>query len=108
VWLPPCRKKGVVLTQLAQAVVIAVLIGCVFMQIGTSQASAVRRQPVLFFCVINQGIFAALVSQRGSTDALQCMACVLQAITAATVFWMLILAALNWTFKCGPHCMWCR
>jgi ATP-binding cassette subfamily G (WHITE) protein 2 len=33
----------------------------VLLQIGTNQSSAVRRQPVLFFCVINQGIFAALV-----------------------------------------------
>lgn len=37
-------------------------------QIGTTQSSAVRRQPVLFFCVINQGIFAALVS-----SSKQCM-----------------------------------
>lgn len=54
-----------VLTQLVQAVVIAVLIGSVFFDIGTSQASVVRRQPVLFFCVINQGVFAALVSTPG-------------------------------------------
>lgn len=36
-----------------------------WLQIGTDQRSAVRRQPVLFFCVINQGIFAALVSIMG-------------------------------------------
>jgi hypothetical protein len=34
-------------------------------QIGTTQSSVVRRQPVLFFCVINQGIFAALVRVGG-------------------------------------------
>lgn len=28
--------------------------GTVFLQIGTDQKSVVRRQPVLFFCVINQ------------------------------------------------------
>jgi len=39
----------------------AVLIGTAFLQIGTTQRSTVRRQPVLFFCVINQGIFAALI-----------------------------------------------
>lgn len=60
-----CRKRSVVLTQLVQAVVMAVLIGSVFLHIGTSQASVVRRQPVLFFCVINQGVFAALVSTPG-------------------------------------------
>jgi hypothetical protein len=70
-----CRKKDVVLTQLLQSIIIAVLIGTVFMQIGTTQSSVVRRQPVLFFCVINQGIFAALVSTStsyghvGSADA---------------------------------------
>jgi hypothetical protein len=58
----------VVLTQLVQAVVIAVLIGSVFLHIGTTQASVVRRQPVLFFCVINQGVFAALVSAQGSEN----------------------------------------
>lgn len=48
------RKKGMLFTQLIQSVVIAVLIGTVFLQIGTSQTSTVRRQPVLFFCVVNQ------------------------------------------------------
>ncbi|KAI8477255.1 MAG: P-loop containing nucleoside triphosphate hydrolase protein [Monoraphidium minutum] len=54
------RRRNVLLTQLAQSVVMAVLIGTVFLHIGTSQASARMRQPVLFFCVINQGMFGAL------------------------------------------------
>ena len=37
-----------------QNVVMAVLIGTVFLQIGTTQASATRRLPVIFFWVINQ------------------------------------------------------
>jgi hypothetical protein len=47
---------------LLQNIVMGVLIGTVFLQIGTSQSSTTRRQPVLFFCVINQGIFSALVT----------------------------------------------
>jgi hypothetical protein len=48
------RQRGVHITQLVQAIIIAVLVGTVFLQIGTTQSSVVRRQPVLFFCVINQ------------------------------------------------------
>jgi hypothetical protein len=48
------RQRGLHITQLGQAIVIAVLVGTVFLQIGTTQSSVVRRQPVLFFCVINQ------------------------------------------------------
>ncbi len=33
-----------------------------FLQIGTGQSSTTRCQPVLFFCAINQGVFAALVT----------------------------------------------
>ncbi|KIY98214.1 hypothetical protein MNEG_9748 [Monoraphidium neglectum] len=54
------RQRDVLLTQLAQSVAMAVLIGTVFLQIGTNQTSTTRRQPVLFFCVINQGMFGAL------------------------------------------------
>lgn len=54
------RQRGVLLTQLAQSVTMAVLIGTVFLQIGDTQTSTTRRQPVLFFCVINQGMFGAL------------------------------------------------
>jgi ATP-binding cassette subfamily G (WHITE) protein 2 len=38
----------------------ATLIGGVFFQIGTTQASIAKRLPVLFFCCINQGIFGAM------------------------------------------------
>lgn len=54
------RKKNVLITQLLQSVLMALLIGGVFFQIGDTQSSTVRRQPVLFFCVINQGVFGAL------------------------------------------------
>ena len=54
------RKKNVVITQLIQSMMCALLIGGVFFQIGNGQKSTVRRQPVLFFCVINQGVFGAL------------------------------------------------
>ncbi|GLC55425.1 hypothetical protein PLESTB_000985900 [Pleodorina starrii] len=48
------RKRNTTLVLLAQTVVMAVLIGTVFLRIGTSQSSVTRRQPVLFFTVINQ------------------------------------------------------
>jgi ATP-binding cassette subfamily G (WHITE) protein 2 len=56
------RSRTTLLLQLLQTVVMAVLIGTVFLQIGTSQTSVVRRLPLLFFCVINQGIFGALLA----------------------------------------------
>ncbi|KAG2438719.1 hypothetical protein HXX76_005264 [Chlamydomonas incerta] len=55
------RKRSTTLVLLLQTIIIAVLIGTVFLQIGTDQKSVVRRQPVLFFCVINQGMFGALI-----------------------------------------------
>ena len=48
------RKRGMLMTQLVQSIIIAILIGTVFLQIGTSQTSTTRRQPVLFFCAVNQ------------------------------------------------------
>jgi ATP-binding cassette subfamily G (WHITE) protein 2 len=39
----------------------AVLVGTVFLQIGNDQLSVVKRTPVLFFCVVNQGVFGALM-----------------------------------------------
>eukprot|EP00245_Coleochaete_scutata_P004681 TRINITY_DN1751_c0_g1_i1.p1 TRINITY_DN1751_c0_g1~~TRINITY_DN1751_c0_g1_i1.p1 ORF type:complete len:601 (+),score=90.96 TRINITY_DN1751_c0_g1_i1:314-2116(+) len=54
------RKPWLIVTQLAQNIITAVLIGTVFLEIGHSQSSVTRRQPVLFFCVINQGMFGAL------------------------------------------------
>ena len=48
------RQRGVHITQLLQTIVMAVLVGTVFLQIGTTESSVVRRQPLLFFCVVNQ------------------------------------------------------
>eukprot|EP01126_Amoeba_proteus_P060968 TRINITY_DN8131_c0_g1_i21.p1 TRINITY_DN8131_c0_g1~~TRINITY_DN8131_c0_g1_i21.p1 ORF type:complete len:289 (-),score=55.51 TRINITY_DN8131_c0_g1_i21:12-878(-) len=55
------RKWDVFVVQLVQAVLIAILIGTVFLKIGISQASVTTRQAVLFFCCINQGVFGALI-----------------------------------------------
>ena len=55
------RKRSLLVTQMLQTIVMAVLIGTVFLRIGTSETSIVRRQPVLFFCCINQGMFGALM-----------------------------------------------
>jgi hypothetical protein len=38
-----------------------VLIGTVFLHIGNTQRSIVRREPALFFCAVNQGVFGALM-----------------------------------------------
>ncbi|GIL62773.1 hypothetical protein Vafri_16946 [Volvox africanus] len=55
------RKRNATYVLLAQTVIMAILIGTVFLRIGTSQSSVTRRQPVLFFTVINQGMFGALI-----------------------------------------------
>lgn len=55
------RNRKMWLSQIIQTIIIAVLIGTVFLQIGRGQPSATRRQPVLFFCVVNQGVFGALI-----------------------------------------------
>ncbi|KAJ3207202.1 hypothetical protein HDU67_007611 [Dinochytrium kinnereticum] len=55
------RGISVIITQVVQSIIMGVLIGAAFLQIGNGQSSMVRRMPVLFFCVINQGIFGALV-----------------------------------------------
>lgn len=56
------RARLAIFLQLLQAIVMGVLIGTVFLEIGTDQTSTTKRQPVLFFCVINQGIFGALLA----------------------------------------------
>lgn len=38
-----------------------VAVGTAFLHIGDTERSTVRRQPVLFFCVVNQGVFSSLV-----------------------------------------------
>jgi ATP-binding cassette, subfamily G (WHITE), member 2 len=55
------RQLGVFITSMIQTVIISILIGTVFLQIGTGQKSVVRREPALFFCAVNQGIFGALM-----------------------------------------------
>jgi len=56
------RKRDIIAVLMAQSVVMAILIGTVFLKIGTGQDSIVRRAPVLFFCCINQGIFGSLLT----------------------------------------------
>ena len=55
------RQKSIIITSLSQTIVIGILIGLVYLKIGTSQTSIVRREPSLFFCAVNQGIFGALM-----------------------------------------------
>lgn len=56
------RKRNLLWVLYGQSVVIAILIGTVFLQIGTFQDSIRRRNALLFFCCINQGTFAALMT----------------------------------------------
>lgn len=55
------RQLRIFITSIIQTIIMAILIGTVFLRIGNTQASVVRREPVLFFCAINQGIFGALM-----------------------------------------------
>jgi ATP-binding cassette subfamily G (WHITE) protein 2 len=54
------RKVYIIISSLIQTVIMGILIGTVFLKIGIGQTSIVRREPVLFFCCINQGVFGAL------------------------------------------------
>jgi len=54
------RKIHIIITSILQTIIMAILIGTVFLKIGNTQKSIVRREPVLFFCAINQGVFGAL------------------------------------------------
>lgn len=56
------RNRNITFVLIFQSVLIGILIGTVFLHIGTSQESVSRRGPVLFFCCINQGILAALLT----------------------------------------------
>lgn len=56
------RDRHSLYLQFIQTVIIAVLVGTVFLDIGTDQTSINKRQSVLFFCCINQGIFSALLA----------------------------------------------
>ena len=55
------RQMRIIVTSIIQTIVIAILIGTVFLKIGNSQQSILRREPSLFFCAVNQGIFGALM-----------------------------------------------
>ena len=54
------RKLHLIGTSIVQTIIMGILIGTAFLKIGQNQRSTVRREPVLFFCVINQGVFGAL------------------------------------------------
>lgn len=54
------RKWTHAATQIMNSVVVSILIGFAFFKLGVGQGSVQKRQAVLFFCVINQGIFASL------------------------------------------------
>uniref|UniRef100_A0A914P039 ABC transporter domain-containing protein n=1 Tax=Panagrolaimus davidi TaxID=227884 RepID=A0A914P039_9BILA len=55
------RESSVIIASVIQTILIAVLIGTAFLKIGQGQKSTIRRQPVLFFCAVNQGVFGALM-----------------------------------------------
>ena len=55
------RQSQIFITSMIQTVIISILIGTVFLRIGNTQSSVVRREPALFFCAVNQGIFGALM-----------------------------------------------
>ena len=55
------RQSKIILISLIQTFLMALLIGTVFLRIGQTQKSIIRRGPVIFFCAVNQGIFGALM-----------------------------------------------
>lgn len=55
------RVLEVFVTSLIQTILIAFLFAIVFLRIGNDQSSIIRRNPALFFCVINQGIFGSIM-----------------------------------------------
>ncbi len=55
------RRSKVIIISLIQTIIMAILIGTVFLNIGNTQSSIIRREPVLFFCAVNQGVFGALM-----------------------------------------------
>ena len=55
------RQSRIIIISLIQTIIMAILIGTVFLKIGNTQKSIVRREPVLFFCAVNQGVFGALM-----------------------------------------------
>ena len=55
------RKRRILYVSMIQSILMAILIGFVFYDIGNSRNSTTRRQPVIFFCAVNQGVFSALM-----------------------------------------------
>jgi hypothetical protein len=55
------RQSRILLTSTLQTIVMSILIGTVFLKIGNGSKSRVKREPALFFCAVNQGIFGALM-----------------------------------------------
>jgi len=55
------RQSSITITSLIQTIIMSILIGTVFLKIGNTQRSIVRREPALFFCAVNQGVFGALM-----------------------------------------------
>lgn len=55
------RQSKIILISLVQTILMAILIGTVFLRIGQGQKSIIRREPVIFFCAVNQGVFGALM-----------------------------------------------
>ncbi len=56
------RNKLLIVIQLAQTILMALLIGGVYFQIPFTQAGMSTRQSALFFCVVNQGVFGAMMT----------------------------------------------
>ena len=54
------RSRKIIYGMIFQSLILAVLVGTVFLKIGVAQASVSKRQSVLFFCCINQGVFGSM------------------------------------------------
>jgi ATP-binding cassette subfamily G (WHITE) protein 2 len=55
------RQSKIIVISLIQTIIMALLVGTVFFNIGNTQKSILRREPILFFCAVNQGVFGALM-----------------------------------------------
>ncbi|KAJ1628748.1 P-loop containing nucleoside triphosphate hydrolase protein [Pavlovales sp. CCMP2436] len=55
------RKRELLQIQAAQTTLMGLLVGCTFLLVGDTQESIDKRQSLMFFCVINQGVFSALM-----------------------------------------------
>ncbi|UJR16819.1 hypothetical protein I4U23_003718 [Adineta vaga] len=55
------RQFHVILVSLIQSIIMGVLIGIVFFRIDNTQRGVFRRESILFSCIVNQSLFAALM-----------------------------------------------